>query len=70
LPDFAFTQTTEFLFNENENRFHFAADNEHFLLTDVLKIPNPKDLANFIRGKRNPDKITFEATGLTWPAKK
>jgi hypothetical protein len=70
LTDFAFTQTTEAQFIEKENRFHFTAANEHYILRDVLRIPNPKDLANFIRGKRFPDKVTFEATSLTFPAKK
>jgi len=70
LTDYAFTQVTEAQFNEKENRFYFTAASEHFVIRDVMRIPNPKDLANFIRAKKNPEKITFEATGLTMPAKK
>ncbi|MGH7497118.1 MAG: hypothetical protein ACREOO_32610 [bacterium] len=70
LTDFAFTQATEFSFKENENRFYFTAANEHFVLGDVLRIPNPKELSGFIKGKKTPDKVTFEATSLTVPAKK
>lgn len=70
LTDFAFTQITEFQFNEKENRFYFTAAGEHYVLRDVPRIPNPKDLANFIKGKKTPEKVTLEATGLTIPAKK
>jgi hypothetical protein len=70
LTDFAFTQVTEFAFNEKENRFHFTAGSEHFILSNVARIPNPKDLVHFINGKKTPEKITFEATKLTFPEKR
>ncbi|MCI0617598.1 hypothetical protein L0244_31880 [bacterium] len=63
-------EVTEYLFNENENTFYLVAAGEHFIITDVLADPKPKDLSEFIRKKKTVEKTTFEATNLTIPAKK
>ena len=68
--EFALTEITEYLFNEDENTFYLVAAREHFIITDVLAEPNPNDLVKFIKSKKTVDKTTFEATNLTIPAKK
>jgi hypothetical protein len=68
--EFALTEVSEYLFNESENTFYLVAAGEHFIITDVLADPKPKDLSEFIRKKKTVEKTTFEATNLTIPAKK
>jgi hypothetical protein len=37
------TEVSEYLFDENENTFYIVAAGKHFIITDVLVDPDPKE---------------------------